>query len=226
MFQTEATSTSDRNQRPLWWNTRCEGWENHQDRSLDEARQCAWEQAVDEAKGEDPSPDPSPAFVCDLCGAPRTPADPGDATTGHHPRCDRLASSQDVEPCTDERCTLSPAHEGPCEYREGVRNPAEALRLVSSADLTIVEHRAFGGELVGEHLLSQPCPLCPPVQGPEPRLGAGDECDGGDWCTERACQWSAEDAEFYVSFSRGGMDYDDQPCPCEHHDEWRKAVAR
>lgn len=58
------------------------------------------------------------------------------------------------------------------------------------------------------------------------QLGAGSECDGGDWCTQSHCQWSSQDGEFYVSFSRGGMDYDDQPCPCEHHDEWRRAVAR
>lgn len=57
---TDELAQADPNQRPLWWMARCEGWENHQDSSLGEARQCAWERAVAEAKGEDPSPEPTP----------------------------------------------------------------------------------------------------------------------------------------------------------------------
>lgn len=146
MFQTEATSTSDRSQRPLWWNTRCDsttaqGQDHCEGQGLDERRQCAWEQAVDEAQGDDPSPEPP-------------------------------------EP---------------------------------SADLTIVEHRAFGGELLGEHLLSQPCPLCPPVQGPP-----ADELMANVPCTKPGCGRECS-SELTISVRWNGQD-GEGPCDCEHHD--------
>lgn len=108
----------------------------------------------------------------------------------------------------------------------GTTTTQEPTRLVSTADLTWVEHRAFGGQLVAEHSADLPCPLCPPVQGPAPdellpdaecvHASCGYSCtlDPGDGAFTHEATWNGQDAEVY--------------CQCEHHDPnsgWYQAAV-
>lgn len=104
--------------------------------------------------------------------------------------------------------------------------PQEPTRLVSTADLTWVEHRAFGGELVAEHDASLPCPLCPPVQGPAP-----DELVAQAECVEPSCGRTCTYDPRWETFSRdavvNGCDVEVY-CQCEHHDPnsgWYQAAV-
>ncbi len=85
-----------------------------------------------------------------------------------------------------------------------------------SRDLYVLD-----GMLVCEFCRSQVQP--DRVVGPSPdEIGAGEECT--KVACGRRCQWESWDADFLVSVTWAGQD-GEAPCACEHHDEYRKAVA-
>lgn len=62
---------------------------------------------------------------------------------------------------------------------------------------------------------------CPDCEAQAP--GAGSECTVRS--CGRTCTWETLDADFIMSVSWRGID-GEAPCSCEHHDEFRQAVAR
>lgn len=61
-FTTTDLIQADRNQRSIWLMARCEdgGPVAHEHRNPDEARQCAWQEMVDEALAAEPVQGPAP----------------------------------------------------------------------------------------------------------------------------------------------------------------------
>lgn len=79
----------------------------------------------------------------------------------------------------------------------------------------------FEGALVCEFCREQFQP--DRIVGPSPdELGAGEECT--KVACGHGCVWESWDADFIMSVSWAGQD-GEAPCSCEHHEEWRKAVA-